>query len=104
MSKEDSMAEEYKRKISGEEAKDRYIMIVKHALDFFPKIGKPFKLKIKEKEFETFIETVDVYTMGPKKPQHSYRITAKPFWDTFSFHFGQTVIITKTSEKEFTLS
>ena len=98
------MAEEYKRKISGEEAKDRYIMIVKHNLDFFPKLGKPFKLKIKNKEFETYIESVDVYTVGPKKPQHVYRIDTKPFWDIFSFHFGQIITITKNSDKEFTLS
>ena len=98
------MAEEYKRKISGEEAKDRYILIVKHSLDFFPKLGKPFKLKIKTKEFETYIEAVDVYTVGPKKPQQIYRIDAKKFWDVFSFHFGQTVTITKKSDKQFTLS
>jgi len=98
------MAEEYKRKISGEEAKDRYILIVKHSLDFFPKLGKPFKLKIKNKEIETYIEPVDVYTMGPKKPQQIFRIDAKPFWSDFSFHFGQTITITKKADKLFTLS
>jgi len=98
------MAEEYRRKISGAEAKDRYILIVKHALDFFPKIGKPFQLKVKDKKFETYLEPVDVYSIGPKKPQQIYRLDAKPFWDIFSFHFGQTVTITKIAEKKYSLS
>ena len=98
------MAEEYRRKISGEEAKDRYIMVVKSGMDFFPKLSKPFTLKVKDKKFETYLETHDVWTMGPKKPQHNYRIDAKPFWDIFPLHFGQTVTIKKESDKLFVLS
>ncbi len=98
------MAEQYRRKISGEEAQERYILVVKQSLDFFPKPGKPFKLKVKDKEFETYIEPFEVWTMGPKKPQQNYRIDAKPFWETFSFHFGQTVTVTKESEKVYQLS
>jgi hypothetical protein len=98
------MAEQYKRKISGEEAKERYILVVKHGLELFPKIGKPFELKVKNKTFETYIEPVDVYSIGPKKPQQIHRIDAKPFWELFSFHFGQTVTITKTAEKKYSLS
>ena len=40
----------YKRKISNEEAQGQYIMVLKNALSFFPKIGKSFKLKIKDSE------------------------------------------------------
>lgn len=98
------MAEEYRRKISGEEAQGRYILITKNGLDFFPKLNRPFKLKVADKEFETLVEPHDVWTMGPKKPAQNYRIDAKPFWDIFSFHFGQTVTITKEGDKVYNLS
>ena len=98
------MADEYRRKISGEEAKDRYIMITKNGMDFFPKLGKPFTLKVKKKEFETYIETFEVWTIGPKKPQQNHRIDAKPFRDIFPLHFGQAVAIKKESDKVFVLS
>ena len=98
------MADEYRRKISGEEAKERYILIVKGGLDFFPKLGKPFTLKVKDKKYKTYLESFDVWTMGPKKPKHHYKIDAKPFWEIFSFHFGQTVTIKKETAKTYVLT
>ena len=98
------MAEEYRRKISGEEAQERYIAIVKNKLDFFPKAGKPFKLKVKTKQFEVVVEPHEVWSMGPKKPQLSYRIDAKPFWDLYPLHFGKTIHITKKKDDLYELS
>ena len=49
------MADEYRRKISGEEAKERYILVVKSGIDFFPKLGKPFTLKVKDKKFKIYL-------------------------------------------------
>jgi len=98
------MAEVYQRKISAEEAKERYIMVLKSALDFFPKLGKPFTLKVEDKEIEMYLESVEVWSMGPKKPQYSYRIDAKKFWDVFPLHFGKKVTITKEADKVYTLS
>jgi hypothetical protein len=98
----------YKRKISGEEAQGVYIMILKNELDFFPKIGKPFKLKVKaeseEKTFDSTINAVQCWCMGPKKPHSHYRIDARPFRDVFPIHFGKKIIITKNSDDEYTLS
>ncbi|MDW7679895.1 MAG: hypothetical protein SCK70_04985 [bacterium] len=98
------MAETYVRKISDEEAQGRYILIVKAGMDFFPKAGKPFKLKVANKEFETFIEGVDVWSMGPKKPKQSYRIDAKPFWELFPLNFGKKITFTKESDKLYSLA
>lgn len=94
----------YRRKISAEEARDRYILVLKNSLDFFPKLGKPFTLKVKDKELEIYLESVDVWSMGPKKPQHSYRISAKDFWDVFPLQFGKTVTLKKEDEKVYVLS
>ena len=98
------MADEYRRKISGEEAQERYIAIVKNKLEFFPKVGKPFKLKVKNKQFEITVEPHEVWSMGPKKPQLNYRIDAKIFWEIFPLHFGQTVHIEKKKDDLYVLT
>ena len=98
------MPEVYRRKISNEEARDRHIIILKNSVDFFPKLGKPFTLKVKDKELEMYLESIDVWSVGPKKPQHTYRIDAKPFWDVFPLHFSKTITITKEEDKVYTLS
>lgn len=98
------MPDVYRRKISAEEAKERYILVLKNALEFFPKLGKPFTLKVKDKEMEMYLEPVEIWSMGPKKPRYDYRIDAKKFWDVFPLHFGKTVTITKEDEKVYNLS
>jgi hypothetical protein len=98
------MADVYRRKISAEEARERYILVLKNSMDFFPKLGKSFTLKVKDKEMEMFLEPVEVWSMGPKKPRYDYRIDAKKFWDIFPLHFGKTVTITKEDEKVYSLS
>jgi len=98
------MPDIYRRKISAEEAKERYILVLKNALEFFPKLGKPFTLKVKDKEIEMYLEPVEVWSMGPKKPRYDYRIDAKKFWEVFPLHFGKTVTISKEDDKVYTLS
>lgn len=97
------MADTYHRKISAEEARERYILITKNAIEFFPKLSKPFTLKVKDKEFEMYLESFEVWSMGPKKPQYHYRIDAKKFWDVFPLHFGQKVTIQKEQDNIFLL-
>lgn len=98
------MAEIYKRKISGEEARERFVMIMKNSLDFFPKIGKPFTLKISDKEIEMHVDAVECWCMGPKKPHAHYRLDAKKFWDVFPIQFGKTITITRESDESYTLA
>ncbi len=98
------MAEAYRRKISAEEARERYILILKNALDLFPKLGKAFTLKVADKEIEMFLEPIEVWSMGPKKPRYDYRIDAKKFWDVFPLHFGKSITITREEEKVYRLS
>jgi hypothetical protein len=98
------MAEVYRRKISAEEAKERYILVLKNSLEFFPKLRKPFTLKVSGKEIEMYLEPIEVWNMGPKKPRIDYRIDAKKFWDVFPLHFGKTITITKEAETVYSLS
>lgn len=97
----------YRRKISDEEAQGRYILVLKNALDFFPKVGKPFKLTVRgkeEKSIESMILAVECWCMGPNKPHSHYRIDAKEFFDIFPVHFGKKITISQNNEKEYTLS
>ncbi|MFZ5516816.1 MAG: hypothetical protein ACOY90_09275 [Candidatus Zhuqueibacterota bacterium] len=98
------MAAEYRRKISAEEVKDRYIIILKDSLELFPKIGKMFRLKVKDAELETRIETMERWSLGPKKPQIIYKIDAEKFWAMFPLHFGKSVSIKKESDDLYVLS
>jgi hypothetical protein len=93
----------FTRKLSGEEALDRYIMVLKDDLAFFPKPGVPFKLKIAGKYHESQIKAVDCWCRGPKKPHVHYRIDLAPFAPNFLPHFGQKVVIEKVKAGYFQL-
>lgn len=93
----------FKRKLSAEEAGENYIMIQKKELDFFPKVGKPFKLKVGKKEFETFIQAVECWCQGPNKPHSHYRIDATPFRDLVALHWGTKVTIEKKEDNKYQL-
>ncbi len=93
----------FKRKLSAEEANGNFIMIQKKELDFFPKVGKPFNLKIGDEDIEIYIEAVECWCQGPKKPHSHYRINANTFRDKFKLQWGTKVIIEKLTEKEYGL-
>ncbi|MFQ5864990.1 MAG: hypothetical protein ACE5IW_07165 [bacterium] len=93
----------FKRKLSAEEAGQKYIMIQKRDLDFFPKVGKQFKLKVSNKEFDTYVEAVECWCQGPKKPHSHYRIDATPFRDLVNMHWGAKIIIEKIKDTKYRL-
>ena len=93
----------YIRKLSGEEALKRQIMILEDALPLFPKIGITFKLKIKDKYYDTQIKAVDCWCRGPKKPHVHYQIDLAPFAAAFLPHFGQKIAIEKVKEGYYQL-
>ncbi|MFQ5602355.1 MAG: hypothetical protein ACE5HS_03720 [bacterium] len=78
-------------------------MIQKKELDFFPKVGKPFKLSVANKKFDIFVEAVECWCQGPKKPHSHYRIKTTPFRDLFKLHWGTKVVIEKVKNNEFKL-
>ena len=94
---------QFRRKLSAEGAGGNFIFIQKKELDFFPKVGKPFKLKVGEKDIETFVEAVECWCQGPKKPHSHYRINAKAFSENFKFQWGTKVIIEKVKDKKYSV-
>ena len=94
----------YVRKLSGEEAIKRYILVLKDHLKIFPKVGTQFRIKIDNKLIKTEINLVEVWNQGSRHPGIEYHIDLSKHVDLFRPHFGQKVTLTKKSEKTFELS
>ncbi|HEX9654449.1 MAG TPA: hypothetical protein VGA99_12125 [bacterium] len=95
--------QQFKRKLSTDEAGGNYIMIQKRELDFFPKAGKPFKLKIGRKEVDTSVKAVECWCQGPQKPHSHYRIDASSFREDIKLSWGTKVVIEKSGEEKYKL-
>lgn len=100
------MAEEkrrYTRKLSGEEIRGRFIMVLKNDLDFFPKIGTVFKLKINGKDYDARLDAIECWCRGPRKPHFHYQIKFDAFRDAFKFHYAKLITLEKLDEKQYEL-
>lgn len=93
----------YTRRLSGEEIKGRFIMVMKKDLKFFPKIGTDFKLKVNDREFETRIDAVECWCMGPRKPHSHYHIKYDHIREAFDFHFAKVIAIEKLADDQYEL-
>jgi hypothetical protein len=99
-----TVKKQFKRKLSADEAGGNYIMVQKKELDFFPKVGKPFKLKVGDKKVETFIKAVECWCQGPNKPHSHYRIDLHPVREHVRLPWGAKVIIEKIRENSYHIS
>ena len=79
----------FSRKISAEEAKKRYIFILKDQLSFFPPRGKSFTLCAGEQEKKVFVESYPCTCRGPELPHDHYFVR----WD--GVRFGEKITIAK---------
>jgi hypothetical protein len=68
------MAETYERKISSEEAREGYVMVLKDRLNFFPPIGQPFELVDGGGRAKAVVEAEHCECRGPDKPHEHYRV------------------------------
>lgn len=93
----------YTRRLSGEEIKGRFIMVMKNELKIFPKVGTGFKLKINEQVFDAQVDAVECWCMGPKKPHSHYHIKYDGFRDAYNFHFTKVITIEKSADDLYEL-
>ena len=84
----------YSRRISSEEAKKKYIFVLKDSLSFFPPRGKPFTLTEPghEKERSVVVESYRCTCRGPELPHDHYFIR----WD--DLRRGDKITITKDNK------
>ncbi|MBN1561314.1 hypothetical protein JW998_13760 [candidate division KSB1 bacterium] len=94
----------YIRKLSGEEALKRYILVVRESLKIFPKPGTTFTLKIGDKQIESEVTLVDVWNQGGNKPSTEYHIDLSRHADVFRPHYGQKVRLTHIKDKLYELT
>ena len=93
----------YTRKLADEEVKGGYILIQKGSLGMFPRPGKPFKFKVAGKYYDTAIKPVETWSMGPRKPQLSFRIDMNQYRQLYPLRWGHTVTIQKVKEGYYEL-
>ncbi|MGA7161481.1 MAG: hypothetical protein WBZ48_10795 [Bacteroidota bacterium] len=66
------MEKTYERKISSEEAKEGYFLILKNRLSFFPSIGVPFVVRAGTAEKKTIVESYHCECRGAEEPHEHY--------------------------------
>lgn len=64
----------YERKVSSEEAREGYILVLKDRLTFFPPPGEPFEVRDGGIARRVSIEAVDCECRGPEKPHQHFRL------------------------------
>jgi hypothetical protein len=62
----------YERKISSEEAREGYFLVLKNRLSFFPMDGTAFSVKNGEKRKKAKIESYHCECQGADKPHEHY--------------------------------
>lgn len=93
----------YVRKLSGEEALKRYILVLKESQKLFPKPGIPFKVTIDGQEVETEIKLNEVWNQGSRNPSVEYHIDLSKHVELFRPHFGQTITLTQIDDSTYEL-
>ena len=69
---EDHMENIYERKISSEEAAQRYFLVLKNKLQFFPSVGTRFSVKVGAKEKKALVESYHCECRGPEEPHEHF--------------------------------
>ena len=62
----------YVRRISSEEAREGYVLVLKSRLSFFPPIGEPFEIACGRRTHKGEVESVACACRGPDKPHEHY--------------------------------
>jgi hypothetical protein len=88
----------YTRKISGEEAREGYIMILKNWLGFFPPRGQEFRILSQGEDREVRVESYPCQCRGPERPHEHYFIR----WP--GLRAGEKIGITRLSEGRYVLA
>ena len=84
----------YERKISSEEAKQGYFLVLKNKLSFFPGIGSPFSVKHGAKKKKAIVESYHCECQGPDEPHEHYFVK----WPGLAK--GDHLVVRRMSEKE----
>ena len=93
----------YRRKLSGEEALKRYILVLNESLKLFPKPCMPFKISIGEDNIDVAIKLSETWNKGARKPTTEYHIDLSKHVALFRPHYGQMVALKQVGKNQFAL-
>ena len=88
------MEKAYERKISSEEAREGYFLVLKNKLSYFPPAGSLFSVKVGAKEKKAAVQSYHCECRGPQEPHEHYFVR----WP--GLVKGDRIIIRKSSRRE----
>lgn len=92
----------YERKLSTEEARGKFIFILKNALKKFPQINKSFTVQIGDKKYSAMIKPVPCTCIGT--PHEHYHMLVANIAEFSNLKKGDMVTVKKLSENVYSLS
>lgn len=92
----------YERKISAEEAKGKFIFILKSALKKFPQTNKLFTVQVGNKKYSTRIKSVHCTCIGTSHEHYHMLVANIPELDNLKK--GDVVTVKKLSEDIYLVS
>jgi hypothetical protein len=88
------MEKAYERKISSEEAREGYFLVLKNKLSFFPSTGSLFSVKVGAKEKKAAVQSYHCECRGPEEPHEHYFVR----WP--GLVKGDRIVIRKSGKQE----
>ncbi len=92
----------YVRKLSAEEARERFIFVTQDSLGFFPPSGVPFPLRLGKEIFQATVEAVSCNCVG--FPHQHYRIQAAELAPLLGLARGSRVVITREAANSYSIA
>lgn len=85
----------YERKLSAEEAKGKFVFILKNALKKFPQPNKSFSVQIGDKKYSTVIKPIHCTCIGT--PHEHYHMLIANILELSDLKKGDVVTVKKLS-------
>lgn len=92
----------YKRKVSAEEAKGKFVFILKNALKKFPQANKSFTVQVGDKKYSTIIKPVHCTCVGT--PHEHYHMLVANIPELSDLKKGDFIAVKKLSDDVYSVS
>lgn len=92
----------YERRISAEEAKGKFVFILKNALKKFPQIDKPFTVQLDDRKYSTKIRSIPCNCIGTL--HEHYHMPVENIPEMAKMKKGSIIAIRKLSDNVYSIS
>ena len=93
----------YRRKLSGEEALKRYVLVMNDSIKLFPKPGMPFKISIGDEKIDAELKLSESWSKGARKASVEYHIDLSKHSALFRPHYGQIIVLKQIDKDLYSL-